>query len=47
MKLAEIIEKKGLEGFNKAERDSVLTLYTKNCRIATGGSMVYDDSQNS
>ncbi len=43
MKLAQIIEKKGVEGFNKAERDSVLTLYTKNCIIATGGSMVYHE----
>ena len=41
MKLSQIIEKKGLEGFNQAERNSVLTLYTKNCIIATGGSMVY------
>ena len=43
MKLAEIISTKGIEGFAKAERDSVLTLYTKNCIIATGGSMVYYD----
>lgn len=43
MKLSQIIEKKGLEGFNQAERDSVLTLYTKNCIIATGGSMVYHE----
>ena len=43
MKLSEIINKKGVEGFNEAERNSVLTLYTKNCIIATGGSMVYHD----
>ena len=47
MKLSEIINKKGVEGFNEAERNSVLTLYTKNCIIATGGSMVYhDDAMN-
>lgn len=43
MKLSEIISKKGIEGFSEAERNSVLTLYTKNCIIATGGSMVYYD----
>ena len=43
MKLSEIIAKKGLDGFSQAERDSVLTLYTRNCIIATGGSMVYYD----
>lgn len=43
MKLSEIIAAKGNEGFEKAERDSVLTLYTRNCIIATGGSMVYYD----
>ena len=43
MKLSEIIAKKGIDGFEKAERDSVLTLYTRNCIIATGGSMVYYD----
>ena len=43
MKLSEIISTKGNEGFEKAERNSVLTLYTKNCIIATGGSMVYYD----
>ena len=43
MKLSQILEQKGEEGFKKAERDSVLTLYTRNCIIATGGSMVYHD----
>ncbi|MGN0172833.1 MAG: shikimate kinase [Acutalibacteraceae bacterium] len=43
MKLCEIIEKKGVDGFSEAERNSVLTLYTRNCIIATGGSMVYYD----
>ncbi len=41
MKLSEVIAKKGIDGFNEAERNSVITLYTKNCIIATGGSMVY------
>mgnify|MGYP004574587435 FL=1 len=43
MKLSEIIATKGNDGFAEAERNSVLTLYTKNCIIATGGSMVYYD----
>lgn len=41
MKLSRILEEKGPDYFAKAERESVLTLYTKNCIIATGGSMVY------
>ncbi len=45
MKLSQILEKKGIEYFENAERNSVLTLYTRNCIIATGGSMVcYDDA---
>ena len=43
MKLSEILSVKGIDGFSQAERDSVLTLYTRNCIIATGGSMVYYD----
>lgn len=47
MKLSQVLQEKGIEYFSKAERDSVLTLYAKNCIIATGGSMVYyEDAMN-
>lgn len=41
MKLQEIIDKKGDEYFAKAEENAIVTLYTRNCVIATGGSVVY------
>lgn len=43
MKLQEIINKKGLEYFKKAEETALLSVNTKNTVIATGGSAVYYD----
>ena len=44
MKLQNIINEKGGDYFAKAEEDAIITLYTRNCVIATGGSAVYSDA---
>lgn len=41
--LQTVIDQKGGEYFAKAEENAIVTLYTRNCVIATGGSAVYSD----
>lgn len=41
MKLSEIIDKKGIDGFVKCEGDAILSIEVNNTVIATGGSAVY------
>ena len=41
MRLREIIEKRGIDGFLKAEEAACLGLKAEHCVIATGGSAVY------
>lgn len=41
MTLQNIIDKKGLDAFEKIEEETILNLNCDNCIIATGGSVVY------
>lgn len=43
MKLQEIINTKGYNYFSNAEEQAIISLYTKNCVISTGGSAVYSE----
>ena len=44
MKLSEIIETRGVEGFLKAEEEALLSIRAEGTVIATGGSAVYSEA---
>lgn len=44
LKLSEIIEARGVEGFLKAEEGALLSISASNTVIATGGSAVYSEA---
>ena len=44
LKLSEIIESRGVEGFLKAEEEALLSISASNTVIATGGSAVYSEA---
>ncbi|WP_027438144.1 shikimate kinase [Lachnospira multipara] len=43
MKLSEIIDKRGIDGFVSCEGNAIMSIEAKNTVIATGGSAVYSD----
>lgn len=44
LRLSEIIEARGVEGFLKAEEEALLSISASNTVIATGGSAVYSEA---
>lgn len=44
MKLHQIIKEKGTQYFSESEEKAIVSLYTRNCVIATGGSAVYSQA---
>ncbi|AKJ63872.1 shikimate kinase [Kiritimatiella glycovorans] len=44
MKLQQVLERRGLDGFRRLEEETLRALRAERCVIATGGSAVYSDA---